>query len=325
MDEIKTKISVFSMLTGILALFLFAVFTPTVSAPTEPAKSSPEPKVLGAETSTEIPLPNFTELKPQQFVLKKIVDTTSVSARSFFVFDLGTGQILVEKESDTKTSIASLTKLMTALLAYEYLALDEQIIVTPKDSLTITPSLRLRIGESVKVNDVINAMLVGSANDAAIFLGRVVADKTGIPIADLMNQKAGALGMQNTRFENPIGFDSSKQFSTAYDVHILVKAILRHQNFSELGRLSQYSFSGSFGNTYRVRATNKLIQKDSAITGIKTGYTEGAQGAMVTKFDHQGHEIAVIVLGSDYRDSDTTRLKTIVQESYSLETTEPLK
>lgn len=325
MDEIKTKISVFSMLTGILALFLFAVFAPTVTAPNETSKSSPEPKVLGAETEAPEASPNFIELKPQQFILQKAVDTSNITANSFFVFDIETGQILTEKEASTKASIASLAKLMTALLAYENFSLDEMITVTAKDSLNVTPALRLRVGDSVKVSDVINGMLVGSANDAAKFLGRVLSEKTNKPIADLMNQKAGSLGMQDTRFDNPIGFDSNKQFSTAYDVHVLVNAILRYQTFSELGRATQYSFAGKFEIPYRIRATNKLIQKDSSITAIKTGYTEGAQGAMVTKFNHQGHDIAIIVLGSDYRDSDTTRLKNAILENYSLETTEPLK
>lgn len=325
MMETKTKISVFSVLTSILALFLFAIFTPTVSAPTDAEKSFPEPKVLGAETEASKELPIFAELKPQQFIAQSPVDSTNVIARSFFVYDIETGQILAEKNADTEVSIASLTKLMTALLTYENFEPEDLITVTSKDLLNITPALHLRVGDTVKVDDVVKAMLIGSANDAASFLGRALTEKTGVPIADLMNQKAGALGMQNSQFQNPIGFDSIRQFSTAYDVHILANAVLRYQDFSDIGHAAQYTFSGDFGNTYRIRATNKLAQRDPSITAIKTGYTDGAQGAMVTKFEHQGHSVAVIVIGSGNREGDSLKLKNAIEQSYALTSTELIK
>ncbi len=280
------------------------------------------PKVLGAETT--IPAAS-TNLQPQQFMLSTPLQTTEVNAGHFFVYDIKTGQILAEKESYTKVSIASLTKLMTALLTYEHFQVNDLITVTSKDILTTTPLLRLRVGDTLRVGDVVNAMLVGSANDAASFLGRALTEKTGVPIADLMNQRAGALGMQDSQFQNPMGFDSVKHFSTAYDVHILVDAILRHQTFADLGHRANYSFTSTLNIPYNIRATNKLVQKDETITAIKTGYTNGAQGAMVTKFRHYDHDIAIIVLGSSDRDGDTARLKHAIEQSYVLDSIEPLE
>src|SRR6185295_4692651 len=114
------------------------------------------------------------------------------------------GQTLVEKNADQKVNIASLTKLLTGLVAYEMTDLNKSFIISRKDVLDIAPSLGLKPGDSVKALDVFNAMLVGSTNDAALALADFTNRETEENFILLMNSKAESLGMTSSNFSNPM-------------------------------------------------------------------------------------------------------------------------
>ena len=160
-------------------------------------------------------------------------------------------------------------------------------------------------------------MLVGSCNDAALMLGRLLQEKTQIPIATLMNNKAKELEMNNSQFSNPLGFDSAFNYSTASDLWKVVKITSSLPAFIELGHKTNYSFISNNNNSYRVRATNKLIAKYPDISAIKTGFTGEAQGTMIVKIDNNGNPYVIIILGSLSRESDILNLKELVSQSFS--------
>ena len=126
----------------------------------------------------------------------------------------------MEKQPHLKLRIASLTKLMTALLAYEKLTPDEYIKISGEDIMNINPSLGLRAGDEIKVLNLIEAAMVCSANDAGKALANRVQKNEERNFAELMNQKAVILGLSETNFSNPLGFDSGENFSSISDLKV---------------------------------------------------------------------------------------------------------
>lgn len=270
-----------------------------------------EPQVLGASTTVR------GEPEVANFVPKilKVPDYSGISAKSFLVFDLKSGENLLEKNTDQKLGIASITKLLTALVAYNNSDLNSSFQVKAKSSIKISPILGLIPGDEVKAMDVFNAMLVGSNNDAALALASFVSETNNSFVA-LMNRQAQEIGMTNSNFANPLGFDSDENYSTATDLKLLITKTESLAAFSNLGRRISYDFVGKNNRTYHAVATNKLIARHPDISAIKTGHTENSGGAMATKIEKKGHEIVILVLGSANRELDTLKLKSLVDTGF---------
>jgi D-alanyl-D-alanine carboxypeptidase len=271
-----------------------------------------QPQVLGAAISIR------GEPLAQVPALQKIAepDTSPISAKSFLVFDLTNGQILLEKNPDQKLAIASLTKLLTAFVVYQNSDLNQNFTISAKDTINVKPNLGLRIGDSVKTLDLFNAMLIGSCNDSALALADYTSNLSKTSFVDLMNRQAANLGMANSRFSNPVGFDSDNNYSTANDIKNLITATQSLAAFKTLGRRTSYEFTGTSGRSYSTVATNKLLKDNLDIEAIKTGFTKIAGGSMASKLDIAGHEIIILVLGSQNRESDTLKLKSAIVTSF---------
>lgn len=271
-----------------------------------------QPEVLGVDTSIR------GQPLPEKLPVAKIKepDVNTVSAKSFLVFDLATGQNLLEKNSAKKLNIASLTKLLTALVAYEKTDLNKSFVISQEDVLNVNPTLGLQPGDSVKALDIFNAMLIGSTNDAALALADFTNRETVENFVLLMNSKAESLGMLNSNFSNPMGFDSQYNYSTAEDLKKLIVETEKLAAFTGLGRRTGYEFTSDNGKTYSVEATNKLLREHPEIEAIKTGSTPIAGEAMATKFKLDGNDIVIILLGSKDREGDTLKLKEMVETSF---------
>ncbi len=232
-----------------------------------------------------------------------------VKANSYLIFDETTGDILASRNPKTPVAIASLTKLMTAFVTQKYGNLEDVWAIGSNSTGNVNPLLGLKPGDRVIVKDLVNAMLIGSANDAAAALGAYVTAVADTSVIDLMNNEAKELGMNSTHYENPIGFDSEQNYSTANDLKLLLSKIRPMPLFSEIDRKQSYSFTSETGQTYSVKATNILLALDPDIHAIKTGYTDEAQGAMITAIHHLDRKFIIIVLGSSDRENDTKLLK----------------
>jgi D-alanyl-D-alanine carboxypeptidase (penicillin-binding protein 5/6) len=132
-----------------------------------------------------------------------------------------------------------------------------------------------------------------------------------------MNDTAKEIGMNNSNFSNPMGFDSRNNYSTAEDLKILITETEKLAIFNNLGRRTSYSFSGSNQKTYTAYATNKLIKNHPDIQAIKTGFTESAGGAMATKITLGSRDIAILVLNSQNREGDTLKIKQQLENSFN--------
>ncbi len=239
-----------------------------------------------------------------------------IKAKSFLAYDQQTNEILAEKDSTLQLPIASLTKLMTGFALYKSQGLEGSVTIGPRDQNGTNPTLRLAIGDTVAVEDLFAAMLIGSENDAALTLANYVEQQQRVSFITIMNDEAKQLAMNQTHFNNPLGFDSALNYSTARDLKQLVDATQKLSPFSLYNRELAYSFDGSSGKRYYSKSTNKLLAKDRELFAIKTGYTQGAGGAMITKAVRDGHSVILIVLASPDREGDMIKLKEAIFQSY---------
>ncbi len=226
----------------------------------------------------------------------------TLSAKSAILMEISTGKVLMELNADEKLSPASITKVMTILLVME--ALDEGKI-TLEDKITASQNasskggsqIWLKEGEVMTVHELLKATVIASANDACTALGEYIAgDETAF--VSMMNEKAKALGMTNTCFENCSGLDDTvtNHYSTARDVAIMSCALMKYEKIKEYTTIWMDSLRN--GDTQLVN-TNKLIRYYDGATGLKTGTTSKAGYCVSATAERDGMELVAVVLGSD--------------------------
>lgn len=302
----------FLIVAVILIALLFAV-TNLRDQKKSTISVSDQPQVLGASKSL-IRGESINKNVP----IEKIRDPNlvQISAKSYLVFDLETGQLLVEKNSQQKLPIASLTKLLTALIVYQSVNPSSTVTINFNDVVDSAPKLNLIVGDEIQVIDLFNAMIVGSSNDAALALSHFVTKETKKDFVTTMNQIAKALGMENSSFSNPLGFDSKQNFSTAEDLSKLVKVTQQLAAFTNLGKKTLYKFKSLLNHRYQISATNQLLNTDPSLEAIKTGFTEDAKGSIICKVTVNQRKLIFILLASNDREKDTLKLKEEVLKSF---------
>jgi D-alanyl-D-alanine carboxypeptidase len=224
------------------------------------------------------------------------------TARAAIVIDEDSGTVLFEKNSKEKLPIASLTKLMTALVFLETNPDWEKEIKLLKEEEKEGSILYARAGEKVKVKDLFNMMLVGSVNNAALALVR----STGLSQEDFvkkMNEKAKDLEMHDTFFVDPTGLEPANT-STVSDLARLVVQAFQREEIQKATTLSEYVFKTANGKTYYIKNTNELLlsflnKPPYKIIGGKTGYLDEAKYCLALETERDGHRIISVVLGSD--------------------------
>jgi serine-type D-Ala-D-Ala carboxypeptidase (penicillin-binding protein 5/6) len=279
-------------------------------------EKSTQPQVLGSMTAVNIRGqrgPKATPPKPYQAAN---VQLDQIAAESFLVYDPESATVLLSRNPNQQLPIASLTKLMTAYVAYQHITLSDMVPITVNGKVFHRPRLGLSSPGHVSAEDLFNAMLIGSANDAAKQLAEYTEAQTGKNFIDLMNQTAADLGMTQTHFDNPVGLDSTDNYSTASDLSLLIKAMSSYTAFELIGRATAYQLTSQEGQHYHIQATNRLVARDPELFAIKTGLTPQAHGAMVVKIIHQGHPFIITVLKSTARETDVKTLKNTVIESF---------
>ncbi len=244
--------------------------------------------------------------------LQQIVDARTlpeVSAEALLVYDIDAGRMLYERNSDVALPPASLTKLMTALLTLEAGNLDQMVTVQESD-LIGDASMGLAAGDQVTVETLLWGLLIASGNDAATALARHVAGSTDAFVAQ-MNQRAAALGLAETNFQNPHGLDADSHMSSARDLLALTLANLDYPLFREIVATAETTVDG-----YPLQSTNQLLETYAGATGIKTGTTPAAGECLIAQIERDGHPILIIILGSSDRYADARALHDLYQLNY---------
>ncbi|MFH1225764.1 MAG: D-alanyl-D-alanine carboxypeptidase family protein [bacterium] len=232
----------------------------------------------------------------------RILDNRSlgvkITAPYAIVLDIKSGEVLFEKNIHQPAPIASLTKLMSALIFLEDNPDFNKIITIEAEDYRLGSTIGLFSGEQVTLRDLFYSALAGSSNNAMIALAR----STGLSeekFVEKMNGRAKLLGLNNTNFIEPTGLDSGN-ISSAYDIVRLANYVLRNPNIRAAVTATDYSFRVSnTGRLQKVNNTNKLLKSFLRITGGKTGFTDAAGYCLASQVANgDGREILVVVLGS---------------------------
>ncbi len=253
-------------------------------------------------------------------VLNTAIERPVLSAKSAIVYDTRSSRSLYSKNPEERLPIASLTKLLSAVVVIENLNLDD-IVVVPKEVLKVDGEKQtLYLDERIRVRDLLKMMLIESSNDAAYAL-EYHASILGIDIGVLMNRKAIELGMRSSIFHDPAGLNDDA-LSTSGDLLKLVNYSLKFDDlWFILGEKSAIVYSIDGRIEHKVDSTNQLLGTIPDVVGGKTGYTDGALGCMILVVDVPGKndKLISIVLGSTERFSDTEKLISWTKRAYSWE------
>ena len=231
----------------------------------------------------------------------------NLSAKAAIVIDGDTGQIIYQKNADEKLPMASLTKLMTAVISSENLNSEEKITISKEAVAQDGTAGGLNAGEEFAAGDLMKIMLIVSSNDAAAAFREYFAE-VNLDLVGMMNKKAEELDMRDTRFVNSDGLDDEDHYSTARDLAKLAAYVLK-RNGSVLSVVAQKQAvvrSLNKNISHNILSTNQLLLKNNPdILGGKTGYTKNAEGCMASILK-DGR--VIIVLGSEDRFGETEKL-----------------
>lgn len=221
-----------------------------------------------------------------------------VSSHSACVIDIDTGRILAAKNENEKSEPASITKIMTALIALENADIKKVVTIPSAAAGVEGSSIYIKAGEKYSLEDLLYGLMLRSGNDAATAIAIDVAGSVDA-FVEKMNQKAQELGCTGTHFNNPHGLPDEKHYTTAHDMALITAAALRNDTFVKIVSTKNYTAEpDGAGETRSWQNKNKLLWQYEGAIGVKTGYTKSAGKTYVGAAERNGIRIAVVVLGA---------------------------
>ena len=236
-------------------------------------------------------------------LLPFIVKGISTTAQSAILMDTDNNRIIYSKNIHEVSSVASISKIMTAVLAIESGKLDEEVKINSSINKAYGSAIYIKIGEKMKLRDLIYGLMLRSGNDAAL----AIADYVGGSVDNfviMMNHKAKEIGMKNSKFNNPSGLDEDKaNYSTAYDMAILTSYAMKISDYRKIVKTKEYKLETN-KNTYIWHNKHKLLRLYKYTTGGKTGYTKIAKRTLVTTASKDNTNLVAVTLndGNDFKD-----------------------
>lgn len=221
------------------------------------------------------------------------VDPPSVSAKSAILYDCTASRVLLEKNADEKSLIASTTKIMTALVVAENCNEADPVRIPPEAVGIEGSSMYLKEGEVLSVQDLLYGLMLQSGNDAAVALA-IYCGGSVEGFVDLMNEKAKELSLTQTHFANPNGLDHDDNYSTARDMAVLTQYALENPVFAELVDTKTATVGGGRCLTNH----NKLLWRYDGCIGVKTGFTRAAGRILVSAAERNGRRLVVVTIGA---------------------------
>lgn len=233
-----------------------------------------------------------------------------IDARNVSILDLDTSSVLYESQADKPVAIASLTKLMTAVLILEENNLQKIVEVSREATQTIGSEIFLRAGEKITIENLLHGLLINSGNDAAYVLAE---QNDGIELfVNKMNKKAKELGLINTIYKDPSGLDD-EGLSSANDLAIVISYALRSETFQKIIATPEETISSIDGLVeHKLENSNRLVKNDSRYPGIiggKTGFTPLAGHSLVAAARRDGHTVVVVIINTFSQAKDASALE----------------
>lgn len=235
-----------------------------------------------------------------------------LTAQSAILIEASTGRVIWEKDADVRHYPASMTKMMTGILALEKLPPKADVVISPNAAATEDCPLEIVAGECLSADNIITGMLMESDNGAAVAIAEAV-DGSVSQFVQRMNERAQEIGMSNTHFVNPNGLTEANHYSTARDMAKLARFAMNNKKFREIVSTKNQVIHWEVPARQQKLAenTNKLLANYNGMNGIKTGWTEAAGGCLAASARRNGVELIAIVMqtpGPDDRFADARKL-----------------
>ena len=237
------------------------------------------------------------------------------SYKALYTVDAITGYVIDGKDVDKKLPIASMAKIMTALIGFEAvkagtISLDDEVVISESAAGMGGSQMFLEAGDTYKIDDLFKGIIVVSANDACVQLAELLSGSEEAFVAK-MNEKAEELGMKNTKFVNCTGLPAESQYSTAHDVSIMLRELIRCREYHKYSTIWMEDFNHPDGRVTQFVNTNKLVRFYKDCTGGKTGYTNEAGFCLAACAKRDNTHIISVIIGAD---SSKTRFSTITKQ-----------
>lgn len=242
-------------------------------------------------------------------VSANVSDEPVLNSRKCVVYDRISKTIIYGKNENVKSAMASTTKIMTAIVVLENTDLNQEVVVSKKAGGTGGSRLGLRAGDKVRIEDLLYGLMLRSGNDAAVALAEHVGGSVQ-GFAELMNNKAVALGLKCTHFVTPHGLDDSNHYTTALELAKLSDYAMCNEKFAKIVGTKITTITVN-GIPRQIANTNELLGVLNGVVGIKTGFTNNAGRCLVTETKRNGMDIITVVLGADtkkFRTQDSVKL-----------------
>ena len=253
----------------------------------------------------------------------------NIDAKASLIIEENSGKVIHEENSNIQNYPASVTKILTAILTLENCELTDTVTVS-KNAISNIPSgyviAPLFVGEQMSVEDLLYALMLKSANDAAYVLAEHVGG-TVEGFSEMMNKKAEEIGCKNTHFVNPNGIHNSNHYTTAYDMYLISRYAMKNEEFVKI--VSTYQHTLSATNKYSkndriMKNTNSFVNPssryyDENVKGIKTGTTLQAGNCLITNISKNGFDVITVILGaktSESKFSETKKMMNYVFDNY---------
>ena len=248
------------------------------------------------------------------------------NAKSAILIEASTGTIIYEKNSHEKLAPASMTKMMSMLLIVEAiedgkLSWDQMITTSENASSMGGSQILLETGEKMSAEDLFKGIAVASGNDAVVALSEAVAG-TEEEFVNMMNQRAKELGLEDTNFKNPHGLDTANHYTSAYDMAMIAKELVRHEKVLEFTSIYEDYLREDQENKVWLVNTNKLVKFYDGMDGLKTGYTKEAGYCLTATAKRGDTRFITVVMGEEdtkTRNSETTSMMDYAFGQYEVE------
>jgi serine-type D-Ala-D-Ala carboxypeptidase (penicillin-binding protein 5/6) len=287
------------LISGLVALLAIAGVTAMTAAVTD-AVGSPQAEIVPPTSG------------PQAQTVPPTRDVPPVPAAAYVVLDGDTGEPLASHNADQPRPVASLTKLMTARLVLDAGELEHTATVPPMEIAGDESQAGLEPGDQASRGELLQAMLVASANDAARTLAVDVAGDEG-RFVSMMNAEAAATGLDATRYANPVGLDDPAQHSSAADVAHLARDLMQDPTFRDIVAAQSTTLNGS-----ELHTTNDLLGAYPGADGIKTGHTDEAGWCIAASATRDGRTVVAVVLGAPTEQARNAAARTLLDYGFSV-------
>ncbi|NOS88272.1 MAG: D-alanyl-D-alanine carboxypeptidase [Methylococcaceae bacterium] len=240
----------------------------------------------------------------------------TIAASAYILQDFHTGKVLAENNADAKLAPASLTKIMTVYVVFRelssgHLHLEDNVTISEKAWKTQGSKMFVELGTQVKIEDLLKGVIIQSGNDASVALAEHVAGNEET-FADMMNQHAARLGMNNSHFKNSDGLPSPDHYTTARDLAILTTAVIKeYPDFYRWFSQKEFTY-----NKITQQNRNKLLSRDESVDGVKTGFTDDAGYCLVASALREDMRLISVVMGAKNANARANENQTLLNYGF---------